>query len=195
MPDKFIYLGNTNNFRQGTSSFDYSQSTVKKNAYVFVQPDKNNIVSRGLIIDIYSISSGDGMWLSDVFSWMKRRFRAGKQKIDGTYYEHAYLIYKHGFGKKIEALLDENGYILPQCKILGGLGRRLNSDKTRVIIYYFENVTYRQSGSTDCKDWYGKVDFEGKQNRHINNFISRQDDAVMISHTFDKSILPLEKAQ
>ncbi len=155
---------------QGIRNVDYRDSSgssiVTIHAYIFVEPDENNYLEKGVIIQITTIDQG--YVLPDLYDNIKNPIDSGFTKINGKQYQYCTATSANICDRKIESFIIGKGYHFSNSYLVKALGRRVGAkNKTRFEIFYIENLSHFDS----INDRYWKANFlSTKQIEFVKRF-------------------------
>jgi len=154
-PD-FTYISEFQCIRNVDYRNQQGSSTITIHAYIFVEPDENNYVEKGVIIRI--TTTNQGYVLPDLYDNVKNPIDSGFTKINGEQYQYCTTTTSPAniCGHKIERFIIGKGYHFSNSYLAKALGRRVGAEnKTRFEIFYIENLSHFDS----INDRYWKANF------------------------------------
>ena len=173
----FTYLGEF----QDRVSVNYRYSLVDgsfltTHAYIFVEPDENNYVQKGVGIRIITIQ--EGYVLPDLYDNVKNPIDSGFTKINGEQYQYCTATSAYLSDPKIVNFITGKGYHFSNLYLVKALGRRVGpGNKTKFEILYFENLSHFDS----TNDNYWKANFlSTKQKEFVKEFEKNMQNNVQL---------------
>ena len=175
-PD-FRYMGTYKKTRIGGNL--PQGSSLESNFYLFCDIGGNNIVHKSVEIVFHELSSG--LWLPDLFSYLKPTFDARTVKIGGEIYQHALKASKNFFGKREKEIIYEKGHIISNCYLMRGLASIVTrSEDTKMYIYYIEDIAHGRNSKYGCDEWCDENVFSEDQRQLIRDFLRKSEEDIQI---------------
>jgi hypothetical protein len=178
-PD-FVYLGKAEKNIFKNYSSRAGGDTIEHVSYIFAEKGKYNHLKKVITIHFYTVK-GSGFWLPDLFSGVKTPLDSGVVNIEGNNYQYCVTAHSSPLMGYEQKLISDKGYVLPNCLLVKGYGRRVDSgNKTKFIILYAEDIRFKENNNYQCNRWQNVDTFHSEQKNFLSEFLDRCNENLRI---------------
>jgi hypothetical protein len=151
----------------------------RRDSFLFGHIGEDNSLKRGVVVSISTLN--DGTWLPDIYANWKNKLDSGFTRIHGDMYQYSIQVFPRVIGKKAESMIIDNGHRISNCYLVKAVGRIIDAtDKSKISIFYFEDINYKQKTGYICRDWKNFAALKKGQIRRLQKFRDRSETGMQI---------------
>ena len=154
---------------------------VDREVYVFGCIDKNNIINKVVLIDIYNIPQHVVFLPDNIFSNEKDILVSGNKKIYNADYKYAVTLGNESKIKELQTVIKNAKHLASPCYMRVAFANVLSSS-TLFCIQYLEDIFYNEKTKTyKCNEWEISSILDNEQRIFLKDFIINSEKAFQVS--------------